>query len=63
MLPEQVTRIVVRWAPQNVPIGGVAVGQNLYPFDPSLGPGYSWHCLILDHEDKRPSADVAWTLA
>lgn len=26
-------------------------GQE-YPFDPSKGPGYVWHCHILEHEDN-----------
>src|SRR5215831_13660823 len=37
----------------------VKAGENLYPFDPTLGPGYVWHCHILDHEDNdmmRPMA-------
>lgn len=24
-----------------------------YPFNASLGPGYVWHCHILDHEVRR----------
>ena len=57
--PGEVTRIVVRWAPQYVPVEGVTAGVNLYPFDPTAGPGYVWHCHILDHEDNdmmRPYA-------
>ncbi len=69
MLPGQVTRVAVRWAPQGVPVAGVAAGTNLYPFDPTIsmfnrkakpdafgnppGPGYVWHCHILDHEDNE----------
>ncbi len=49
--PGQVTRIVVRWAPQDVPLGAARPGINLYSFDPTTGPGYVWHCHILDHED------------
>lgn len=49
----QVTRIVARWAPQDVPINEVKPGQNLFPFDPTVGPGYVWHCHILDHEDNE----------
>jgi FtsP/CotA-like multicopper oxidase with cupredoxin domain len=51
--PGQVTRVMVRWAPQDVAVGGVQAGQNLYPFDPTEGPGYVWHCHILDHEDNE----------
>lgn len=54
MFPGQVTRIVVRWAPQDVAVGGVSAGTNLYPFDPTTGgPGYVWHCHIIDHEDNE----------
>lgn len=52
-LPGQVTRLAIRWAPQAVPVRGATAGQNLYPFDPTLGPGYVWHCHILDHEDNE----------
>jgi FtsP/CotA-like multicopper oxidase with cupredoxin domain len=53
MYPGQVTRIVVRFAPQHLAIGGVAPGQNRYSFDPTQGPGYVWHCHIVDHEDNE----------
>jgi FtsP/CotA-like multicopper oxidase with cupredoxin domain len=61
VFPEQVTRIAIRWAPTATPVDGVVSGQNLYPFDPTVGPGYVWHCHILDHEDNemmRPYAPV-----
>jgi spore coat protein A, manganese oxidase len=51
--PGEVTRIVVRWAPQGVPLSAVSVGVNLYPFDPTTGPGYVWHCHMIDHEDNE----------
>lgn len=51
--PNQVTRIRVRFAPQNIPAIRVNPGENYYPFDPSKGPGYVWHCHILDHEDNE----------
>jgi FtsP/CotA-like multicopper oxidase with cupredoxin domain len=53
MNPNQVTRIRVRFAPQDVPACGVKPGENLFPFDPTTGPGYVWHCHILDHEDNE----------
>jgi FtsP/CotA-like multicopper oxidase with cupredoxin domain len=34
-------------------VAAVAAGQNLYPFDPTQGPGYVWHCHILEHEDNE----------
>jgi FtsP/CotA-like multicopper oxidase with cupredoxin domain len=48
----QLTRIVARWAPQEVASGGVQPGQNLFPIDPTTGPGYLWHCHVLGHEDN-----------
>jgi FtsP/CotA-like multicopper oxidase with cupredoxin domain len=67
--PGEVTRIVVRWAPQDAPVVGTVcdpvapvpgcvpvAGTNLYPFDPTAligGVGYVWHCHILDHEDNE----------
>jgi FtsP/CotA-like multicopper oxidase with cupredoxin domain len=56
MYPGEVTRIAVRWATTDIPVGGVAVGTNTYPFDPTAleGPvGYVWHCHIIDHEDNE----------
>ncbi|NMC61171.1 MAG: multicopper oxidase domain-containing protein, partial [Candidatus Methanofastidiosa archaeon] len=53
MNPNQVTRIRVRFAPQDVPASATKPGENLYPFNPTLGPGYVWHCHILDHEDNE----------
>ena len=56
--PETVTRIRVRWAPQEIPTGGISPGENRFPFDPTrfptddfTGPGYVWHCHLLGHED------------
>ena len=54
--PDEVTRIVVRWAPQDTPVDAVQAGQNKYPFNPTSllnGIGYVWHCHILDHEDNE----------
>lgn len=51
--PGMVTRLAIRWAPIDVAINGVKPGQNLYSFDPTSGPGYVWHCHILDHEDNE----------
>ncbi len=59
MYPGQVTRVVVRWAPNSLPVNTPVTALN-YPFDPS-GEGkynYVWHCHIIDHEDNemmRPS--------
>lgn len=53
MNPNQVTRIRVRFAPQDIPAFDVSPGENLYPFNPTRGPGYVWHCHIIDHEDNE----------
>jgi FtsP/CotA-like multicopper oxidase with cupredoxin domain len=44
MNPGEVTRIRVRFTAQD---------GSAYPFDPTTGPGYVWHCHILDHEDNE----------
>lgn len=60
--PGMVTRIAVRFAPQDIPIGVASAGDNFFlnrlsykdsAFDATLGPGYVWHCHILDHEDNE----------
>ena len=53
MPPLTITRIAIRWAPQHIVAGGVHAGQDAFPFDPTNGPGYVWHCHILDHEDNE----------
>jgi FtsP/CotA-like multicopper oxidase with cupredoxin domain len=53
MHPGQVTRIIVRYAPTNLAAGTTIPGTNYYPFDPTAGPGYVWHCHIIDHEDNE----------
>lgn len=49
----QIARIRIRFAPQNIPECGVKIGENTFPFDPITGPGYVWHCHLLDHEDNE----------
>lgn len=51
--PDQVTTIRTRWAPLDANPALAQPGTNLYPFDPTIGPGYAWHCHILDHEDNE----------
>jgi len=47
-----VTRIRVRWAPQDA-AASTAPGANPFaPLDPTTGPGYVWHCHMLEHEDN-----------
>ena len=50
--PFTVTRLLIRLAPQFVNDANLTPGQNTFPFDPTAGPGYVWHCHILDHEDN-----------
>jgi len=47
----QITRILARWAPQNVPAGGSTPGLNQFSLDPTTGPGYLIHCHLTGHED------------
>ncbi len=47
-----VNRVLVRWAPTEIPVARCSPGEPL-PFDPTVGPGYVWHCHILDHEDDE----------
>ncbi|HLG60742.1 MAG TPA: multicopper oxidase domain-containing protein, partial [Ktedonosporobacter sp.] len=61
MFPGQVTRIAIRWSPTEVEIDDVAPGQNKFAFDPTKGPGYVWHCHILDHEDNEMMRPYATT--
>jgi hypothetical protein len=51
VLPGEVTTFIVRFAPISFPLSA-PVNSLLFPFDASKGPGYVWHCHILDHEDN-----------
>lgn len=51
--PGQVTRIRVRYAPQDIPEGLSEPGENYFSFDATSGVGYVWHCHLLDHEDNE----------
>jgi hypothetical protein len=44
MHPGEVTRILVRFAPQDE--------SPSYSFDATAEPGYVWHCHILEHEEN-----------
>ncbi len=58
--PGMVTRMVVRFAPTEVPVNAPASALG-YPFAPNDGTngavgdshGYVWHCHIIDHEDNE----------
>jgi spore coat protein A, manganese oxidase len=45
MNPGEITVVKARWAPID--------GSLFYPFNARLGPGYVWHCHIVDHEDNE----------
>jgi len=47
--PGEVTTFAIRYMPTDVKLG--TPGQ--FSFDPSQGPGYVWHCHIIDHEDNE----------
>jgi len=42
---------MVRFAPTDLPLF-TKKAKLLYGFDPSAGPGYVWHCHIVEHEDN-----------
>jgi spore coat protein A, manganese oxidase len=46
----EVLTVLVRIAPTTLPINTPS-DRLIYSFDPSTGPGYVWHCHIIDHED------------
>ncbi len=54
-VPAMVTRMLVRWAPQESTSS--TPGVNQFSIDPTSfpdnvkGPGYVWHCHIVGHED------------
>lgn len=61
MLPGQVTRLAVRFAPMELPVDTPA-GQLHYPFNPNVqGHGFVWHCHIVDHEDNEMMRPYAVT--
>lgn len=53
--PGQVLRLLLRWTPTDTPLlpDKSFAGRNFYQFDPTYGPGYVWHCHIIDHEDNE----------
>ena len=54
VLPFEVTTVAIRWAPTATAVTAASPGVNKFPFDPTTGgPGYVWHCHILDHEDNE----------
>ena len=55
MYAGEVTTIRIRFTPQD---------GSTFNFDPTIGPGYVWHCHLLEHEDNemmRPYIVTAYT--
>ncbi|MCX6285894.1 MAG: multicopper oxidase domain-containing protein [Bacteroidetes bacterium] len=50
--PGQLTTFILRFCPTDKPVNA-APNTLLFGFDPGIGPGYVWHCHILDHEDNE----------
>ena len=50
VLPGYISKFVMRVAPTDRPVNAPPA-DLMFPFDPSLGPGYVWHCHVIDHED------------
>lgn len=48
--PSAVTRILVRFKPLT---DAASPEESRFPFDVTTGPGYVYHCHILDHEDNE----------
>jgi spore coat protein A len=53
MYPGEVTTVIVRWAPTELPTTTAAADLIFPAFNPAEGPGYVWHCHIIDHEDNE----------
>ena len=49
--PGQIMTYMVRFAPTDMPLATPKLLAR-YCFDPSVGPGYVWHCHIIEHEDN-----------
>jgi len=49
----EVTTIRIRWSPQQDATGVGTPGQNRFPFDPTFGIGFVWHCHLVEHEDNE----------
>jgi len=50
VMPGEVTTFITRFAPTDKLVNAPKA-ELRYSFDPSEGPGYVWHCHIIDHED------------
>lgn len=53
MNPGEVTTIVVKFATIDPAVDTTDPTHYPFPFDPTIEPGYVWHCHIIDHEDNE----------
>ena len=53
--PGYVTILIARYSPTCYSNKQVYPGINLFPFDPTIGPGYVLHSQILEQEDNEMS--------
>jgi hypothetical protein len=51
--PGEVTTFIIRFAPTTLPTTAPQSALFFPDFDPGTGPGYVWHCHIIDHEDNE----------
>lgn len=49
--PGEIMTYMVRFAPTELPVWTPRLLAR-FSFDPSKGPGYAWHCHIVEHEDN-----------
>ncbi len=54
--PGNVTRLLLQWTSRD---GDGSGSGQFFPFDATAGPGYVWHCHILDHEDNEMMRPIA----
>ena len=47
--PGEIATFAIRFMPTHIPAGQT----GSFAFDPGSGPGYVWHCHIIDHEDNE----------
>jgi spore coat protein A len=53
MYPGEVTTVIARWAPTDLPASTPRGNLRFTKFQVAEGPGYVWHCHIIDHEDNE----------
>lgn len=51
--PGEITTFIIRFAPTDKAANAPAADLLFPTFNPAIGPGYVWHCHIIDHEDNE----------